>query len=117
MNTKYDRVIPRDFFNESKLLKCMGNLQIAITDCKLPEGVKIEIDENGEAFKIALTDDGYLTIANYPVRINGKEIIMKTTYNSKSNFPLFGEYEYCDYLVFDEQGKFTAEFSDFAINF
>ncbi len=65
----YQRVIPRDFFNESKLLKCMGFLALKIHECKIPNNIDIKIEENDEPFDIQLTVDGSLTIINYPVML------------------------------------------------
>lgn len=111
----YTRVIPRDFFNEGKLLKCMGVLSLKILDRQLPEDVQIEIDEPGEPFKIQLTDDGLLTVVNYPVTVNGKTVFMGTVYNSKANFPLFARSESLeDFQVFDDNGDFSSEFIEFA---
>jgi len=104
------RVVPRDFFNEAKLLKCMGFLALRILDNQLPEGINIEISEPGEPFEIGMLQDGSLFVVNYPVTVNGEEVFMKTTYNSKDNFPMYCEIDYNDYLVFDEKGNFSQEF-------
>lgn len=114
MNSKYFRVIPRDFFNESKLLKCLGQLSLKILDCQLPEGIKVEIEETGEPFRVALTDDGLLTVVNYPIKVNDCPVIMGTTYNSKSNYQLKCVVDYVEYEVFDDAGEFTEEFKEFA---
>ncbi len=107
----YDRVVPRDFFNEAKLLKCMGVLAVKILDNQLPEGISIEIDEGGDPFQIEmLQEDGSLSVVNYPVTINGEEVIMKTKYNSKDNFPLYCMIDDEDYLVFNESGEFDQDF-------
>lgn len=106
----YTRVIPRDFFNESKLLKCFGQLSLKILDCGVPDGLTIAIDNNGEAFNIVLTDCGSLTISNYETTVNNVRVIFKTTYNSKSPYPFFCEYDYTDYQVFDDNGNFDDEF-------
>lgn len=106
----YQRVIPRDFFNEAKLLKCMGLLALKILDNNLPSSIQIKIEESGEPFDIELSDDGHLFVSNYPVTINGEVVLFKTSYNSKSNYPFFCEIDYTDYEVFDEQGNFTEEF-------
>ena len=39
MNTQYERVIPRDLFNEAKLLKCVGLLVLKIHDGENPANV------------------------------------------------------------------------------
>lgn len=110
-NIKYERVVPRDLFNEAKLLKCIGLVALMILDNKTP--VAMAIEEHGNAFKIGLLDDGYLTITNYEISIKGNPYTFKCQYNSKSNYNLFVEYNYCEYLVFDEKGNFYTEFIDF----
>lgn len=55
----YTRVIPRNFFNEAKLLKCFGKLSLAVLDCQTPPGIKIDIHDTGAPFQIELTDDDY----------------------------------------------------------
>lgn len=113
MDTQYMRVLPRDLFNESKLLKCFGLLTVRIHDSMAPQGLEFEHD--GSPFEIALTDDGSLTITNILLTLNGQSLLFKTTYNSKNNFPFFLEHDYCEYLVFDEQGAFTEEFLDMCV--
>ena len=106
----YIRVVPRDFFNEAKLLKCMGVLALAISDYKLPENIKIEINESGKPFEILLNEEfDLLVVSNYEVKINGEEYIVGTSYNSKSNFP-FKVVDDEEILIFDENGKFTLDF-------
>jgi hypothetical protein len=113
---QYKRVIPRDFFNESKLLKCMGQLSLKILDGLLPEGVKIEIYESGEAFEVGLTNDGRLFINNYDTIINDTYVSLSTTYNAKDNFPLICFHDDIETTVFDEAGNFTDEFITFCKN-
>lgn len=115
VDTDYNRVIPRDLFNEGKLLKCMGRLCLLIHDDLVP--VKMSFDEDVDKFEIGLIDDGSLTIANLPVKIKGIQFLFKTTYNSKANYPLYVQSpDYEEYLVFDEQGEFATEFKDFCEN-
>lgn len=110
----YTRVIPRDFFNEAKLLKCMGLLSLKILDANVPEEIKITMEDSGDPFEVHLSDEGSLFLTNYRTRINGVPVVFKTTYNSKSNYPFFCEYDYCDYAVFTEDGDFDDEFLQFA---
>lgn len=113
-NSDYIRVIPRDLFNESKLLKCMGRLCVLIHDNDTP--FEMNVEHNDEPFNIALTDDGSLTITNINISINDIYFNFYTTYNSKDNYPLFCGYENDEVLVFDESGKFTNDFIDFVKN-
>lgn len=113
MNTKtetYIRVIPRDFFNEAKLLKCMGLLSLMVLDRMIPEGINIEIDESGDPFNIELNEDGLLFVSNYQVLINNTPVFVGTTYNSKENYPFVAYVNYVEYPIFDEHGNFTDEF-------
>lgn len=69
MNRNYFRVLPRDLFNEAKLLKCVGRLCLLIHDRTAPESLAFE--ENGEPFRVALLDEGSLTIANLVISVHG----------------------------------------------
>lgn len=90
----------------------MGRLALKILDNELPQGLDIQIEESGEPFDIRLTEDGSLTVENYPVTINGVPVIFKTSYNSKAAFPLFAEIDYTEYEVFDNNGEFLPTFRD-----
>lgn len=111
MDTKYHRVAPRDLFNEAKLLKCMGRLCLLILDGLTP--VLMTYSHDGKPYKIALMEEGSLTITNIEIRIQDIPFVFKTTYNSKSSYPLFLEHDYCEYEVFDEQGNFHIDFIAF----
>ena len=126
VDENYQRVIPRDLFNESKLLKCMGRLVLLIHDNNIPEGFELSLTkskrgvesrnhgDSSKPFKIGLLQDGSLTITNLQIFVNGVPCIFKTTYNSKSNFPLYLEYELTDYPVFNDKGEFDEEFIEIA---
>ena len=110
-NSSYTRIIPRDFFNESKLLKCMAFLSLAILDNKLPHGIEISIKESGEPFDIVLDiEHDMIVIDNYPVTINGDEYMIGTLHNSKENYPFYVIVDDEEIEVFDDNGKFTTEF-------
>lgn len=112
MNTNYNRVIPRDLFNEAKLLKCIGLLVLKIHDGLAPEGLTV-YEHDDAPFRIALMDEGALTITSIVFTIGEDTLTFKTTYNSKASYPLRCEYENGEQLVFDEQGNFTNEFLEF----
>lgn len=109
---KHYRVIPRDLFNEAKLLKCIGRMSLLIHDRMIPfDGI---VKHNDKPFKIKLTDAGNLYIQNVKVYANGKFLDLQTTYNSKSNYPLYLVTEdYCEILVFNEAGEFEEEFINY----
>jgi len=110
---QYTRVIPRDFFNEAKLLKCLGQLSLKILQCEFPENIKVTIEENGEPFEIVLMEEGSLYVRNYVTTINDKHVLFKTTYNSKENYPLLCEYNNEEVTVFDNSGCLSNEFKEF----
>jgi hypothetical protein len=106
----YTRVIPRDFFNEAKLLKCMGQLSLKILDGMLPTGVDILIEESGEPFEINRTIDGNIFVVNYYVTVNQMPVQFATKLNSKEPYPLMAIVDYEEYEVFDNNGNFTTDF-------
>lgn len=107
------RVIPRDFFNEGKLLKCMGVVALKIINNLVPNNIEMYFEEDGSAFNIVLNpENNFLELINYPIIINNRRFILGTRYNSKDNFPLYlTDYDdYLEVLVLNEDGNFTDEF-------
>lgn len=104
----YQRVIPRDLFNESKLLKCLGRLCLMIHEGQTGrltfehEG-SFEIDQN--------IDSGGLTCVNLHFFLGGTPIYFESSYNSKDNYPLWFIVEWEYKRVFNEDGAFTDEFA------
>lgn len=104
------RVIPRDFFNEAKLLKCLGQLQLAIIDNAVG-GLPLQVEFDDECFNVLQhSGSGALYCANYSVYLAGEEIHLFTPYNSKEAYPLIASYRGEEYYVFDEAGKFMPNF-------
>ncbi len=113
MNSNYVRVIPRDLFNEAKLLKCIGLLCLKIHDRLCPDGLDFCCKRDGDPFKIALLDEGALCVTNITFQIHDTIVTFQTTYNSKEPYPLVAYHDYCEYQVFDEDGTFSDDFIDF----
>lgn len=113
-NTNYTRVTPRDLFNESKLLKCMGLLCLKILNGK-GLGLINECNDDFEgSFKIGLIEDAaLLTISNLHITFNDERVIFGSRYNSKANYPLVCFHNYCEYEVFTDNGEFSEEFIEF----
>ena len=106
----YKRVVPRDFFNESKLLKCLGQFELCVLDKKVG-GLKFEIDFDHKAFDICQNEHtGDLFVLNYTVMLDGLFLYLYIPYNSKENYPLEGVYKGDIYNIFDETGKFLPNF-------
>lgn len=101
---KYQRVIPRDLFNEAKLLKCIGKISVLIHDNKIKG---LEALHDGDAFKITQSLDGQLTIDNiHFFDEDGTTVSFSTNYNSKEDWPL--EMIYMDkyYYPLNEKGEY-----------
>jgi hypothetical protein len=115
IDTNYTRVFPRDFFNEAKLLKCMGRLTLLIEDRMTPVAMSIgEYAEEGEeGFKIGLIETGHLAVANVSIFIKGKSYLFKTDYNAKGPYPFYVEDGNDEYKVFDDAGDWHEEFLEF----
>lgn len=110
----YTRVIPRDLFNEAKLLKGLGRLCLLIHDDLAPPGLRFEHD--GEAFRIRqYEDDGSLYAANVSfVWCDTVELDLRSPYNNTHAYPLFCDsHAYGVVTVFDDSGNLTPEFVDF----
>lgn len=104
----YLRVIPRDLFNEAKLLKCIGRLCLMIHD---GDGLGVTFSHNDEAFDIRQDEsDGSLFIRNIHFFLDKKRIGFHTAYNSKRNYPLLFNLNDNFEFVFDDEGNYTAEY-------
>lgn len=113
----YRRVLPRDLFNESKLLKCVGQLVLLLHDGKAPDGLvfdeeTFQLEHGGTGFKIHQADhDGSLSISNMNFYLRGKRLTFSTLYNSKEPYPFYLTTEdYEDVPVLEDDGTFTADF-------
>lgn len=109
----YIRVIPRDLFNESNLLKCYGKLYLELEILNLP-GVRLEHD--GEAFDIDLDpNDGSLFFENVRLWVRDEPQIMFRPMNSREPWPLYldGTEAPEPVAVFNQDGTLTAEMLEF----
>lgn len=109
----YPRVIPRDLFNEAKLLKCLGQLALLIHDgVGVPRGLTLKHDEEAETgFQIEQDDStGALYCANIALYCGGRFIGLRAPYNSKDAFPLLFILDDDEGAVFNDDGTFSEEF-------
>lgn len=109
----YQRVIPRDLFNEASLLKCYGKLWLELEQRNLPH-VSLSGPPVGEAFDVQQDwSSGAVTIRNVILRIDGWEVALWRPLNSREPWPL-----YCppvtvngdDIAVFTNDGELSPEF-------
>ena len=102
--TNYKRVLPRDAFNEAKLLKCVGKLTLMIEDGMLPAW---HYHYDGDAFNIVQDEsDGSISIGNITFWRNKKQVHVMTGLNSKENWPALMRDGDDDYYIFDEKGNY-----------
>ena len=101
-NSNYERVIPRDLFNEASLLKCIGKLVLEIEEGRLPW---LTYGSDGGYFEIAQDDsDGSLEVVNVRFYYQDKtRLHFIRPLNARSGWPLY--YAPADETVFDEFGN------------
>lgn len=102
----YFRVNPRDLFNESKLLKCLGQIALMIHDNKIP-GLEIHHDNERSGYKIDQDEnDGSIYVSNMHFSANnGGAVHFYHPLNSKENYPLMLIFEGELYHCFSEKGE------------
>ncbi len=102
----YHRVIPRDLFNEAKLLKCLGALWIENERLGI-----LKFSETGARFEIEQDNsDGSLYLSNYSAWLNGEPLHLSTPLNCKLAYPLLLTRKDKAIFVFDDNGKLSTEF-------
>lgn len=110
----YQRVIPRDLFNESKLLKCLGRLALILHEgfgVRWPLALEHENPEDGFVID-QCPDDGSLFCDNLVLTLGERRIRLASPLNSKEPYPLFFiDPEDGVVSVFNDDGTFSDEFT------
>ncbi len=108
----YPRVLPRDLFNEAKLLKCMGQLSLKIHDgLRWPLKLEMTSHENFGFVVRQNPDDGGLFVTNLTLSLNGFKVRVESVYNSKQPYPLVFYDEHLGVgCVFNDDGSLAEEF-------
>jgi hypothetical protein len=113
----YNRVLPRDLFNEAKLLKCLGRLSLMVHE-GLAGPLKVQHKHSNRSFRVGQDQsDGSIRCTNvlFYVRREGNFafVTLYSPLNSRLEYPLMflderpgGE----DGRVFAADGKLTPEF-------
>lgn len=113
---KYQRVIPRDFFNEARLLNCLGKFEIAVGNGDFQiQGLEVRtrFDDSTDSHFVISQDpsSAALYCENYHAWIEFKDRIepieLSIPYNAREKFPLIARYQGEDYFALDENGKAT----------
>jgi hypothetical protein len=82
----YIRVLPRDLFNEANLLKCLGQLWIAIDGL---DGAGFLVDDVSR-FEIEQDqNDGSLYVANLLFALRARLVHLSRPLNSRAPWPLY----------------------------
>ena len=108
----YQRVIPRDLFNEGNLLKCLGQLYLNLEVLKTE---RVEISYYGagstEGFDIQCTVDGDIYVDNISLHIRGVPYIIFRPLNSRRPYPVYTiKMDHSTLEVFNDDGTFHKEF-------
>lgn len=111
----YQRTLPRDLFNEAKLLKCLGQLSLLICNEQIPLK-ELHDDETFPGFWVDqdVNDGSFLcTNLHYFRKRAGKLVAVevRSALNARMPYPLFftaddGE----EHFVFHDDGSITDEF-------
>lgn len=118
----YHRIIPRDLFNEAKLLKCLGRIALLHHD-GMTGRLQIDFPSPEEGFHIAQDESsGALFCDSLFFSLSSKgrqdtEIYFSLPYNNRDNWPLHFYVDVEDNIigeqrVFDEEGNLTDEFKE-----
>ena len=105
----YKRVIPRDLFNESKLLKCLGKITLLIHEKMIP-GLNVNLEGEASGFIIQQGISGEIYCVNLQFfDDNGTAVYFETGLNSKENYPLVMNYGNDIYYPLNEAGEYQLD--------
>jgi hypothetical protein len=107
----YCRVVPRDLFNEAKLLKCLGALYIETEGWRELTVSNERMDDN-EGFDIRQDPNtGNLFCTNVDVILRGEPLPCFAGMNSRLAYPLIAAFSEDDEVfVFNDDGTLSKEF-------
>ena len=112
---KYDRILPRDLFNEGQLLTSIGFLSLAIHDNQGGIGRVLRLDHTNEdeGFIISQALDGSIYVENLSLvtigSVLGSEILLSIALYTRCKMPLEFTYQDLNGYVF-EHNDFSSDF-------
>lgn len=108
----YQRVIPRDLFNEASLLKCLGRLWIVLDNLhEVNHKAKLKQKDDFADFCTQQDpSDGSIFSENVKFYICGKFRHLYRPLNSRDAWPLWLNLDGREIEVFDDAGNPTNEF-------
>lgn len=106
----YQRVVPRDLFNEGNLLTCLGRLAIKLEDRRDHNAVLHQTLER--EFSVSQDQsDGSIECYSLALRISdGPRVPLFRPLNSRDKWPLWARIGDEDVRVFDLDGNLSPEF-------
>ena len=105
----YKRVLPRDLFNEGKLLSHIGKWCLLIHDEAI-EGLNVAHEDSGAGFQISQLECGGITISNlYFFDNNGTPVYFHYPLNCKENNHLIMTYKDEEYYPFHSDGHYFLD--------
>ncbi len=114
----YRREIPRDLFNEAKLLKCLGQLSLILHDAVgIRWPLRLEHDDSEHPGFVIEQDasSGDIYCNNLSLYLGDKgEIELTTPLNSREPYPLMYQawWDEGQGNVFTDDGKLSEEFKE-----
>jgi hypothetical protein len=107
----YQRVIPRDLFNEGNLLTCLGRLWIKLEAMNDPRVSLSFVDEGGAGFDIEQDQgDGSISCPTVRLMVACEDVHLFRPLNARAPWPLWARMGDDDVRVFDEAGELSSEF-------
>lgn len=111
----YRRVIPRDLFNESALLRDLGKLWILLDETSGHNAQFVQ--EDVDMFDISQDPaSGNIRVKNLEFTINGELYLLERPLNSREPHPLMimrmGDPDYDLLDVFTDEGRLSDEMKD-----
>lgn len=108
----YNRVIPRDLFNEANLLKCLGKLVLLTDESSLYNFIEYEhIRNEFEIVQDQYSGDIYCINVNFFLKSENSFIELFIPLNSREPWPLYYRLEEdIEGKVFTNKGELTKQF-------
>lgn len=108
----YKRVLPRDLYNESNLLKCLGRIALLIEDGFAPQGLQLTNRKPMAGFPVDMhAHDGSIYCPDMILsnRYGVSSLVLRPL-NARDPYPVLIEWGDEEIVVFDDGGQFTDEF-------
>lgn len=112
---RFMRVVPRDLFNEAKILSMVSKFANDVNQGKMPGGF---IGKLNKKWTVALSEDGELYISGFDLTYKGQKADLTMNYNAgkMSRFPLQITVENMDLWsvsIYDENGELDSDMEQF----